>query len=201
MDLRLARHGETDWNVRKWIQGYTDIELNENGIRQAGVLAEALRAEGFRPARVYTSPMKRAFHTARIVADALHAECVPRQGLEEIRFGLWEGMTWDQVEKDYPEEFRLWYDNRRYQRPPQGESYQDLLNRMLPVLQDIILREGGPDACCDVLVVAHSASMMSLQSWINDTPFHEMVARYRTKNAGSLPLDARRIMQWKGPEA
>ena len=195
MDFRLARHGETDWNVHKWIQGGTDTPLNENGIRQAGALAETLQREGFRPARVYTSPMERAFHTARIVADILHAQCVRMPGLEEVRFGLWEGLTWERVEQEYPEEFRLWYDNRRYQRTPEGESYQDLLDRMLPVLADIIRREGGPEAPCDVLVIAHSASMMSLLSFLHDTPFCEMVSRYRTQNAIAVPIDAAAIVR------
>lgn len=194
MDLRLARHGETEWNVRKWIQGGTDTPLNENGILQARQLADRLLAEGFRPARIYTSPMRRALDTALIVSDILEAECVPRPGLEEINFGLWEGLTWDQVQERYPDEFRLWYENRRYQRTPQGESYQDLLDRMLPVLSDIVQREGGPDASCQVLVVAHSASVMSLLSWVYDTPFSEMVSRYRTQNAHAVILDAARFV-------
>ncbi len=194
MDLRLARHGETEWNVQKWIQGGTDIPLNENGVQQAGQLADRLLAEGFRPARVYASPMRRALDTARIVSDALQAECIPSPGLEEINFGLWEGLTWDQVQERYPADFRQWYGNRRYQRPPQGESYQDLLERMLPVLSEIVQREGGPDASCHVLVVAHSASVMSLLSWMHDTPFSEMVSRYRTQNGQTVMLDAQRFL-------
>lgn len=194
MDLRLARHGETEWNVRKWIQGSTDTPLNENGILQAGRLADRLLEEGFRPARIYTSPLRRALDTARIVSDALRAKCIPCPGLEEINFGLWEGRTWEQVQERYPAEFRQWYKNRRYERPPQGESYQDLLNRMLPVLSDIVQREGGPDASCQVLVVAHSASVMSLLSWMYDTPFSEMVSRYRTQNGDAVMLDAGRFL-------
>ena len=65
-----------------------------------------------------------------------------RRGFEEISFGKWEGYTWKQVKETFPEEYLVWQKNRRYQVPPMGESYQQLLGRLLPALDDIIRREG-----------------------------------------------------------
>ena len=74
MTLYFVRHGETEWNVKKKIQGTTDIPLNENGVAQARRLAEELlekkeRGE-FQVAKAYTSPQLRASETAQIAADA-----------------------------------------------------------------------------------------------------------------------------------
>ena len=193
MKLFLTRHGETDWNLRRRIQGSTDTDLNESGRRQAVQLAESLLLSPDRPEIVYTSGLKRARETAEIAAGRLQVPCVVHEGLGKINFGLWEGLTWDQVEERYPELYTIWHTDRRYGHPPEGESYQDLLNRVLPALRDIIRREGGSDSGRRVLVVTHSAVIMSLLSHLNRTPFDEMVKRYRTENAQIIALDAKRL--------
>lgn len=81
MKLYFVRHGETEWNVKKKIQGKTDIPLNENGIRQAKELACQLVEEDISVKHVYHSPQLRAAETARIAAEALHATCIPLDGL------------------------------------------------------------------------------------------------------------------------
>ena len=193
MKLLLTRHGETDWNLQRRIQGSTDKDLNETGRRQAMQLAESLLLSEDRPDIVYTSGLKRALKTAEIAAKRLQIPCLIHPGLEEIGFGLWEGLTWEQVEDKYPELYQIWHTDRRYGHPPEGESYQDLLNRVVPALQDIIQKEGGSSADRRILIVTHSAVIMSLLSHLNRTPFHEMVKRYRTQNAQIIELDAKRL--------
>ena len=71
MKIYMIRHGQTDWNLAGKIQGKTDVPLNEEGRAQARFLAEAMKS---RPAvKVFTSPLKRARETARVVAEALGA--------------------------------------------------------------------------------------------------------------------------------
>ena len=94
MKLYFVRHGETEWNVKKKIQGKTDIPLNENGIRQAKELACQLVEEDISVKHVYHSPQLRAAETARIAAEALHATCIPLDGLVEMNLGSWEGSNW-----------------------------------------------------------------------------------------------------------
>ena len=88
MKLYFVRHGETEWNVKKKIQGKTDIPLNENGIRQAKELACQLVEEDISVKHVYHSPQLRAAETARIAAEALHATCIPLDGLVEMNILL-----------------------------------------------------------------------------------------------------------------
>lgn len=195
MKLLLIRHGETDWNTAKRIQGGTDIPLNENGRRQAQEVAAQLALRPLPFSSIYTSPLSRASETAAVIADRLGMTYQSAPGLEEIRFGLWEGICWEEVQARFPAEFQAWRKDRRYGRPPQGESYQDLLARFVPALQKII-RE-TPEGTGDVLVVSHSACIMSLLSLLNGTPFHEMVKRYELSNTAVVELDAARIADVK----
>lgn len=91
MNLYFTRHGETDWNVEKKIQGATDVPLNGNGISQAKRLAQMLRkkrdSEAFCPVRVYTSPQLHAAKTAQICAGALGIPCEALDGLREMELG------------------------------------------------------------------------------------------------------------------
>ena len=192
MQLLLTRHGETDWNTQSRIQGNTDTVLNENGIRQAQELARRLAGLSPRPLRVYSSRHKRALQTADIAAGLLELPCIVQPGIEEISFGLWEGLTWKQVQERFPGEYPAWHEDRRYRRPPEGESYQDLLDRVLPALARIVEAEGGPEAEGQVVVVTHSAVIMSVLCFLDDAPFHEMVKRYRTENAGIYPVEGRK---------
>lgn len=189
MKLYLFRHGETDWNKQGLIQGQTDIALNSEGIRQAQELAEYFFSQGIKVNKVYTSPHKRAKDTAVIVAQRLGVESIEKDGFREMGFGLWEGMTWPQVRADYVQDYQKWYENRRYQAPPQGESYQELLVRVVKALREVIA-----DNKEDVAVIAHSAVIMTLQSWLHDTAFDEMVKRYKTKNADGIIIDSKIIL-------
>ena len=92
MTFYFVRHGETDWNVQKKIQGTTDVPLNENGLRQARELAEKLVQEKYEIDCAYTSPMLRAQATAQTAATALGIECIPLDDLAEMDLGkVWFG--------------------------------------------------------------------------------------------------------------
>lgn len=184
MKLYLVRHGETDWNIESKIQGQTDIELNERGRQQAEEFASRIAGEDYQVNSIYTSSKRRALETARIIGAALKIEPRVQPGLEEICLGKWEGYTWKQVKELFWDEYQLWRDNRRYQEPPLGESYQQLLDRLLPAIREIAHKEKG-----NVLVVTHSAVIMTLLSYIYDTPFEDMAKNYKTGNAGIVELD------------
>ncbi len=183
MRLFIARHGETDWNLSSTIQGQTDTSLNEQGRRQAAELADKLLKENYRIDKIYVSRQKRALETAQIVGKALNTEPIILDGLEEMNFGNWEGITWPQVETQYAQEYNAWHLNRRYTSTPGGESYQQVLDRLLPSLRTIKETETG-----NVLVVTHSAVIMALMSYLRDTPFEKMVKNYRTANANIIEL-------------
>ena len=98
--------------------------------------------------------------------------------------GKWEGYAWKQVKEEFPEEYQVWYTNRRYQQTPGGESYQQLLDRLLPALRDILERETE-----NTLIVTHSAVIMTLMSYLYDTPFEDMAKNFKTGNAVAVEVD------------
>lgn len=96
----------------------------------------------------------------------------------------WEGMSWDEVKVKYPAEYDEWYINRRYTKPPKGESYQDMLERALEAIHKII--DENQD---DVAIVTHSAIIMCLQCYITDTPFSKM-GKFKTDNTNIMDIDS-----------
>ena len=86
MKVLLIRHGETDWNIEKRIQGRTDIPLNENGRAQADALAEILSQRPAPVSALYTSPLTRASQTAFAIRNRLALSCQSVEDLSEIGF-------------------------------------------------------------------------------------------------------------------
>jgi len=187
----MARHGETDWNVERRIQGSTDIPLNENGIRQAYSLSNYLErqlcAEDHSLSSFFTSPLKRAKETAEIVGGELHLPVRVISGLEEMNFGVCEGKSWLEAKKEYPKELEAWEENKQFRRIPGGESYQDVLNRFFSAYSLIKkeLEEEKSDANKekDILIITHGAVIMLLLSLKEGHSFQDSFIRVRVENA------------------
>ncbi len=188
MKLLLVRHGETDWNIKSRIQGRTDISLNGTGERQAEELGNMILWKKIPVAGIYTSKLNRARQTASIISEMLDVPCQVEEGLEEMNLGIWEGRTWKLVQEEYSREYQNWQDNRRYTRVPGGESYQDLLDRLLPALARILNKSRG-----DTLVVTHSACIMTLMSYLYEMPFEKMRENFRIGNAQICEVEEQSI--------
>lgn len=191
MKLFLIRHGQTDWNLKGKIQGSCDIELNDIGIKQAEELSNKILEEGYKFSKIYSSLQRRAAKTAEILSHATDIDYILIKGLEEMNLGKWEGLSWTEVKEKYPIEYGKWYINRKYTKTPMGESYQDLLERVLPVMHKIINKNSE-----DVLIVTHSAVIMSIQCYLTNTPFEEMV-KFRTGNTSITEIDSKLLMKRK----
>lgn len=190
MRLLFVRHGETDWNVENRIQGGTDTALNETGLEQARQLGQKLAEQKLMIAKIYSSKLKRAHKTAEIVGELLGVDVESVDGLEEMNLGQWEGMRWHEVKETYPEEYEEWYLNRRYQKTPNGESYQELLERVLPALTYITQKEENI-----VLVVTHSANIVTLLAVIHNTAFDQMFRVYKIGNADVVEIDSTELLK------
>lgn len=194
MKFYFVRHGETEWNVKKKIQGKTDIPLNERGEQQAEVLAKELRERQekgeFCVVKAYTSPQLRAAKTAQIVAEGLEISCIALDELREMDLGEWEGSNWDIIEATYGNTYHYWNEHRRYTHTPGGESYDEVLERTLVALEEILSRETG-----NVLVVSHSAILMALRCYLAKLPFEEMAKRFKTQNAGVVEISEEAVRE------
>lgn len=98
MKIYLARHGETEFNLKKILMGQRyDVDLDKAGIAQAEALAQTVPPE---VNIIFSSPLKRAYHTALIIADKLKLGVVSRDELEERDFGNLSGRSWADIEKE-----------------------------------------------------------------------------------------------------
>ena len=133
------RHGETDWNRERRFQGHADTPLNDSGRAQARELAEQLAVEDIDA--VYTSDLLRARETAEIIAARLGADVVALRELREIDVGEWQGLSWPEIEVQYPEGARRWHLSGTGWES--GETYEQLGERIVPVLARIAETHSG----------------------------------------------------------
>ena len=190
MKLYFVRHGETEWNVKKKIQGKTDIPLNENGIRQAKELACQLVEEDIsvKTCLSFTAASGGRDGTYRCRSAA--CDRIPLDGLVEMNLGSWEGSNWRVIERENSPEYQEWRKDRRYVRTPGGgECYNDVVKRTLDAMEYIMKRENG-----DVLIVTHSAIIMALRCYIAGLPFDEMVRKFKTRNAEVVMIESFKII-------
>ena len=139
--LLLIRHGQTEWNRAQRIQGQIDIALNDTGLRQAQALALALADEPI--AVIYTSDLGRAHATAQALAMTTGAQLRVDPRLRERHYGAFEGLTYDEIESDWPQQAKSWRERDPAFAPQGGESLLDLWARVLPTLDSIAQRHAG----------------------------------------------------------
>lgn len=139
-DFYIFRHGETDFNVAgRWQGQKFDCELNENGISQAGELADNLKGKGIEV--IFSSPLKRAHKTAEIVSDKLGVPLVVKENLKEGCFGVVEGMTRTEFEAENKDVCDMWFHHSEDNfdaRFIDGESKREIYKRFLSVLNECL---------------------------------------------------------------
>ena len=173
--LYFMRHGETVWNTERRYQGMTDIELSEEGLRQAECAAK--RFKNIKIDKIYASPLKRAMKTAEKIAAEKGLEIISEDNFREIHFGEWEGKTVPELTEKYGESYTNFIrEPHKYGFPGEG-SVENVINRIKPGIDRLIAEEEG-----NVLIVSHGGIIrlmimyiMGLDSswftkmWINNT--------------------------------
>jgi len=154
--LLLVRHGETEWTRTGRYQGTTDTALSEIGLAQAQALAT--RLAGVKLAAILSSDLRRALDTAAPIARA-HAQPVcPEPRLREIGFGVWEGLTWTQIEQQDPLTWAQWTADPMSAMPAGGESLSSIAARLNQLLAELAARPDDET----ILLVAHGGSLRVL---------------------------------------
>lgn len=139
-EFYIFRHGETDFNKEHRWQGQKfDKELNENGIKQAYNLAENMKSLGIEV--IYSSPLLRALKTAQIISEKLHVPLFIKDNLKEGCFGVVEGLTSQQIRKNYKLDCEKWYNDENNQWDvgfEGGETKNEIAQRGLGVLSEVL---------------------------------------------------------------
>jgi broad specificity phosphatase PhoE len=134
-----------------------DVALSNDGLEQAEIVADLLAVEPI--AAVYSSPRERAYYTARSIAEPHDLKVQIADGLDEVDFGDWSGMSFDALEGDAA--WSEWNEARGSARPPNGESMAEAVARAASALEAIAAGHNGSTiACvshCDIIrgLIAH----------------------------------------------
>lgn len=170
MLIYLMRHGETDWNKERRLQGQSDIPLNAYGIELAVKTAEALAEVSFD--RAFCSPLGRAEETARIILGDRKTPLYTDARLKEINFGIHEGVCFDAAKQNPEDPLHDFFCEPDQYVPPEGaESFAQVMERGHSFLQEKVLPLEGD--CESVLVVAHGAFNRSLLSLVMGLPLKD----------------------------
>ncbi|MFE4637085.1 bifunctional RNase H/acid phosphatase [Streptomyces sp. NPDC056773] len=148
----LLRHGETALTPQKRFSGSggSDPELSEAGRRQAAAVAEALAARGTIET-VISSPLRRCRETAQAVADRLGLTVTVEEGLREVDFGAWEGLTFAEARERHPEDLQAWLDSPKAAPTGGGESFASATRRISATRDRLLAAHAGRT----VLLVSH----------------------------------------------
>ncbi len=199
--LVLVRHGQSTWNLENLFTGWVDVDLTEQGRREAGEAGKLLKAEGFRFDVAFTSVLKRAIRTLWIVTDEMDLLWIPvtrAWQLNERHYGALQGLDKAQtVAKHGAEQVKIW--RRSYDIPPPplslederhprfdpryagldaadlpaAESLKDTLERVQPYWEANIAPE--LEASRNVLIVAHGNSLRALVKMLDGMSAHEVL--------------------------
>lgn len=172
MKIYLFRHGETDWNKQRRLQGQSDVPLNAFGIELAVKTAKALEQEGIVFDRAFSSPLSRALETARILIGGRDIPLETDSRLMEMNFGTYEGGAFDPPKTDPSHPLHNFLCKPESYVPSTGaEAFEAVMERARAFLEEKIMPLEG--RCGTVLVTAHGAFNRCLLRTIAPTPLED----------------------------
>jgi uncharacterized phosphatase len=155
--LYLVRHGETDWNAERRIQGSTDIPLNAVGRAQAETTGRLLARRDWDG--IYSSPLSRAFQTASIIAELVGlGEPDTIDQIVERNYGEAEGLNWLQIEERFPNDAPV----------PGRETHDEVSERVIPALVNLATSRPGTS----LIVVSHGGVIRSVLNSVDPNVSH-----------------------------
>lgn len=186
MKIYFVRHGETDWNKERKIQGQVDIPLNEFGRHLARETAKGLRDVPFDVC--FTSHLGRARETAEIILQGRDVPILEDKRILEMNFGVLEGKCCSKEGWDVPDSFQMFFDDPvHYQAPEGGEDFQAVRERTGDFLNWLFAQEQYRDST--VLVTTHGAAMAGLLNNLKKKPLAEYWGVGVHKNCGVTEVE------------
>lgn len=189
MKLYLVRHGETDKNKGKLLQGQSDSELNDYGRTLAHKTKEGLKNVEFD--LIFTSPLKRAKETATIIMGERNIPLYEEERIQEISFGDYEGFCFDREHYTIPDKaFMNFFDNPGdYKTPPNGESFEDVIKRTGEFMQELMENKAYENKT--ILISTHGCALKAMLSNIKKEPVEQFWGSGVHRNCAVTILDVK----------
>ena len=166
MQLYIVRHGQTDWNKVRKLQGLTDIQLNENGRQVAIDLGDKLEQEGVTFDEIFSSPLIRAYETACLIRGRQNVPITRDERIREISFGEAEGMDYETWMREDNPQRTFFTEPHKYIPPQDGETIEEVQARGREFIQEIIEPLYGQAE--RVMIVAHGAMNKGLMCYLEN---------------------------------
>jgi probable phosphoglycerate mutase len=151
----LVRHGETNWNAERRLQGHTDIDLNARGLMQAEQMARALKRINLAFDVLYTSDLQRAAKTARAIEELFGTSAIAQTALRERHLGALQGLTTDEAPILEPDLWASHLSRNITEELRGGESIQQFADRIKVALEQIREQHLGKT----ILLVSHGGAL------------------------------------------
>ncbi len=165
LNLYITRHGETQWNTERRLQGWRNSPLTEKGVAQGNTLQEAVRKYDIK--KIYTSPSERALKTALAARGDTDIPVELLEELKEMNMGDWEGRTIDEIMAKEPENFGRYWEQPNLFIKNSGEDFDEILARSKIAIEKILEEEKEGN----ILIVTHGVTLKALMSHFSQEGF------------------------------
>ena len=165
----IIRHGYSKSNEQGYFTGRTDVALSDLGIEQAKQTAAYLR-ENYQIDFLYSSPLQRAYNTARPISEIFNLPIEIEENLQEINGGAWEEKTPEHILELYRDDYTLWLEDIGTARCTNGENMQEVQTRATKALEKIAQKHDGKV----IAVTTHAGVIRALQCLWQKLPLTEM---------------------------
>lgn len=155
----FVRHGETEYNRKKLYFGHLDPGLNDLGRKQVMGAKELLK--GVEIDAIYSSDLRRCVETAEIINEGLNKNIIETENLRELNFGIFEGKTYAELLKEFPQHSNEFFNNWENFKIPKGESLLELQNRCVKEIEKIRFKNAGKT----ILVSTHFGCVQGILSY------------------------------------
>lgn len=159
--LLIVRHGYSVSNKSRTFCGQVDVDLSEEGFKQAELVSDYL-LKTYKIDAIYSSDLKRAVKTVKKVSEELNIPIITDKALREINAGKWEDVKFDMLEKEYGEQFRAWINDKTLINCPDGESLMDVHKRSLEFITKICKENEGKT----ILIATHGGVILPFQCFV-----------------------------------
>lgn len=171
LTIYLVRHGQTEWNLTGRMQGWENSDLTPSGINDALALGKRLKDTPIDC--IYTSTSERAAYTAELIAGKRVIPLIKSELLREMSFGDWEGRHKEEIEAEYPNEYKSFWETPHLYQRNSGESYPQILERAAVSYKKIT--EAHPTGT--VLIVSHSLFIRAFMASIKNLSLSQLYSQ------------------------
>jgi len=180
--LHIIRHGESEWNLQKKVQGQNDSPLTSLGRKQAIAAKEKITDK---IDIVFSSPSLRAIETANIITSGMNVHVIKADELMEMNLSIWEGRTLDEIERDYPNENKNFWENPDIFTLKNAETFSELqiraINYILNVL-DLYKKK-------TIVIISHTITIYAILTYFLGHQIKDIWKQPYLKNCSHIIID------------